>query len=153
MCVEKRLVPSLFDGVDMDPALAVFAVNLGPDVVLAVPNPTDSATNCTTQHAEAVGPFTYTSSPCLEQDEGVAVARESLMSLALGVGALVEFDTVGATGMLIGKRGDHAYSDGRSVACTAFGVVNPLEEVALEPLHQSPDYTVLIAPGGLCVGS
>jgi hypothetical protein len=153
MCVQKRLIPDLFNGIDVYPALSVLTVYLGPDVVFAVPYPADSAADCTTQHAEAVGPLTNTSSPCLEKDESITVAREAFVSLALSVGALVNLDTVGATGLFVRKRGSHADGDSGCVACTALGVVNPLEEVTLEPLHESSDDTVLVAPSGLRVRS
>jgi hypothetical protein len=153
MCVEKRLIPDLFNGIDVHPALSVLTVYFGPDVVFTVPYPTNSAAYCTTQHAEAVGPFTNTSSSCLEKDKGVAVARETFVSLALSVGALVDLDTVGTTGLFIRKRSSHTDGDGRGVTCTALGVVDPLKEVALEPLHQSSDNTVLVAPGRLGVRS
>ena len=153
MCVQKRLIPDLFDGIDVHPALAVLTVYLGPDVVFAVPYPADSAADCTTQHAEAVGPLTNTSSSCLKKDKGVTVTREAFVSLALSVGALVDLDTVGTTGLFIRKRGSHANGNGGCMACTALGVVNPLEEVTLEPLHESSDDTVLVAPGRLGVRS
>jgi hypothetical protein len=153
MCVEKRLIPDLFNGIDVHPALSVLTVYFGPDVVFAVPYPTNSAADCTTQHAEAVGPFTNTSSSCLKKDKGITVARETFVSLALSVGALVDLDTVGTTGLFVRKRGSHTDGDGGRVACTALGVVDPLEEVTLEPLHQSSDNTVLVAPGRLGVRS
>jgi hypothetical protein len=147
------LIPDLFNGIDVDPALSVLTVYFGPDVVFTVPYPTDSAADCTTQHAEAVGPFTDTSSSRLEKDESVTVAREAFVSLALSVGALVNLDTVGTTGLFVWKRSSHADGDSGCVACTALGVVNPLEKVTLEPLHKSSNDTVLVAPGGLGVGS
>ena len=153
MSVKKGLVPNFFDGIDVNPTLAVLAVYFGPDVILAVPHPAHSATNCTTQHAEAVGPFADTPSSSLEEDKGIAVTGEALVSLALSVGALVDFDTVGATGLLVGKRSSHANSNGGCMACTTLGVVDPLEERAFEPLHEGSDDTVLVAPGGLSVGS
>lgn len=153
MCVQKRLIPDLFNRIDMYPALSVLTVYLGPDVVFAVPYPADSAADCTTQHAEAVGPLTNTSSSCLKKDESVTVAREAFVSLALSVGALVNLDTVGTTGLFIRKRGSHANGNGGCMACTALGVVDPLEEVMLEPLHKSSDDTVLVAPGRLRVRS
>lgn len=153
MCVQKRLIPDLFNRIDMYPALSVLTVYLGPDVVFAVPYPADSAADCTTQHAEAVGPLTNTSSSCLKKDESVTVAREAFVSLALSVGALVNLDTVGTTGLFIRKRGSHANGNGGCMACTALGVVDPLEEVTLEPLHKSSDDTVLVAPGRLRVRS
>jgi hypothetical protein len=153
MCVKKRLIPDLFNGVDVHPALSVLTVYFGPDVVFTVPYPTNSAADCTTQHAEAVRPLTNTSSSCLEKDKGITVAREAFVSLALSVGALVDLDTVGTTGLFIRKRSGHANSNSGCVACTALGVVDPLEEVTLEPLHKSSDNTVLVAPGRLGVRS
>jgi len=153
MCVEKRLIPDLFNGIDVHPALAVLTVYFGPDVVFAVPYPTNSAADCATQHAEAVGPLTDTSSSCLKEDESVTVAREAFVSLALSVGALVNLDTVGTTGLFIRKRSSHANGDGGCMACTALGVVDPLEEVTLEPLHKSSDDTILVTPGRLGVRS
>jgi hypothetical protein len=153
MCVQKRLIPDLFNGINVHPALSVLTVYLGPDVIFAVPYPTDSAADCTTQHAEAVGPLANTSSSCLEEDESVTVAREAFVGLALSVGTLVNLDTVGTTGLFIRKRSSHADGDGGCMACTTLGVVNPLEEVTLEPLHKSSDDTVLVAPGRLRVRS
>ena len=153
MCVEKRLIPDLFNGIDMHPALSVLTVYFGPDVVFTVPHPTNSATDCATQHAEAVGPLTNTSSSCLKKDESVTVAREALVSLALSVGALVNLDTVGTTGLFIRKRSSHADGDGGCMACAALRIVDPLEEMTLEPLHESPDDTVLVTPGRLGVRS
>lgn len=153
MCVQERLVPDLFNGIDVHPALTVLTVYFGPYVVLAVPYPADSAADCTAQHTEAVGPLTNTSSSCLEEDKSVTVAGEALVSLALGVGALVDLDTVGTTGLLIRKRSRHANGNSGCMAGTTLGVVDPLEEVALEPLHKSSDDTVLVTPGRLGVRS
>ena len=153
MCVQTWLIPDLFDGIDVHPALSVLTVYFGPDVIFAVPYPTHSTADCTAQHAEAVGPLTNTSSSCLEKDESIAVAGEAFVSLALSVGTLVDLDTVGTTGLLVRKRSSHSYGDSGCMACTALGIVDPLEEVTLEPLHESPNDTVLVAPGRLGVGS
>lgn len=153
MCVQKRLVPDLFNGIDVHPALTVLTIYFGPYVVLAVPYPADSAADGTAQHAEAVGPLTNTSSSCLKEDESVAVAGEAFVSLALSVGALVDLDTIGTTGLLVGKRSGHADGNSGCMAGTTLGVVDPLEEVALEPLHKSSNDTVLVAPGRLGVRS
>lgn len=151
LSIEQRLVPDLFYGVDVYPTLAMFAVDFGPDVVLTVPDPADAATDCATQHAEAVGPLADTALSGVQQDEGVVVAGEALKGLAVGVGALVELDPVSATSLLVGDGCDHAVGDGGGVACGALWVVDPLEEVSLEPAHESSHNAVLVGPGRLRV--
>lgn len=63
--VKSRVVPCFLAGIDMDPSLLVLRVHLSPYVILGIPHPTYPATNGTTEHAEAVGPFAASSSSSL----------------------------------------------------------------------------------------
>lgn len=55
----------LFATVDMHPSFPVYAVDLGPNVVLSVPNPADPATDCPAEHPETSRPFADPSPSCL----------------------------------------------------------------------------------------
>lgn len=70
------------------------------------------------------------------------------MRLALSIAALVQLDSACATSVLIGKRVNEVSADGRRMAGRALGVVHPLEEIPLEPLHQRFDHAILVTPGG-----
>lgn len=78
------------------------AVDLGPDVILRVPDPPHSAADGAAEHGEAVGPLADAALAGLQQDEGVVVAREALEGLAELVVALVQLDSAGAAGALVG---------------------------------------------------
>lgn len=64
--VEPRVVPSLFAGIHMDPSLLLVRVDFGPYMVLGIPNPSDTAAQCTAEHAEAVGPLSDAASTGLQ---------------------------------------------------------------------------------------
>lgn len=55
--VDPWVVPDLFTGVNVDPPPLVLAVHLGPNQVLAVPDPSDPCAGSATKHAETVGEF------------------------------------------------------------------------------------------------
>jgi hypothetical protein len=86
----------------MHPALAVLAVNFGPDVIFCIPNPSDSATNGAAEHGKAVCPFSNAATSSLKQDERIVVSREALEWLAVLVAALVKLDSASATSWLVG---------------------------------------------------
>lgn len=127
------MIPCLFACVDVNPSSLVLRIDLCPDVVLRVPDPTNTTTDRPTEHAEAVGPFTNTTTTGLQELPDVRVARESFKGAAGVFRASVEFDSGGATGGLIGRRGSHASSDRRHKASRAGRVVDELEERSLEP--------------------
>ena len=52
--VHPRLIKLFLAGVDVHPSFLMFAVDLYPDVILAVPYPPDSGANSSTEHAKAV---------------------------------------------------------------------------------------------------
>lgn len=117
----------------MNPSSLVLRIDLCPDVVLRVPDPTHTTTDRPAEHAEAVGPFTNTTTTGLQKLPDVRVARESFKSAAGAFRASVEFDSGGATGGLIGRRGSHASGDCRHEASRTGRVVDELKERALEP--------------------
>ena len=65
--VNPGMVEFLFTSIDVYPSLLVITVDLDPDVIFTVPDPPDSRANCTTEHAEAVGKFSHSSFPGLQQ--------------------------------------------------------------------------------------
>lgn len=152
MSVEKRLIPSLLAHIDVHPSLPVDTVHLGPDVVLAVPYPAHPATDRSAKHAEAIGPFTHTTPPGLQEDKGVVVPWESLEGLAMRVRALVEFHSGSTTCLFLINRSHKTHSDRLRIAPAALWVVDPLEIVALEPPHERNDYAVLVSPGCFDIG-
>lgn len=83
LSVKARVVPCLLASVDVDPSLLVLGVYLGPDVVLCVPDPTNSASHGTAKHAEAVCPLSNTSSAGVQQSPNIAVPGESFVSAAV----------------------------------------------------------------------
>jgi hypothetical protein len=89
LCVEARLVPGTFTGVDMNPSSLMFRVHFGPNVVFGVPDPTDSSSDRATEHAEAIGPFAYPASSRLQQLPHIGVARESFVGGTAIIGATV----------------------------------------------------------------
>lgn len=64
--IQARLIPGALAGIDVNPSPLVFRVHFGPDVVLRIPNPTDSGSDCAAEHAKAVGPFTNSASSRLQ---------------------------------------------------------------------------------------
>lgn len=153
MCVDEGLIPSRLTNVDVNPPLAVITPDFCPDVVFAVPYPPYPAADGATEHAEAVGPFTNSSSPRLEQHEGVVVAWEALIGPAMLVRALVKLDSVCTARLFVRKRGGHSHCDCRGAAGVARRVVDPLEEALFEPTHQRSDDAVLISPRRLGVSA
>lgn len=79
LSVEQRCIPRLFAAVNMYPTLAVNTVDLCPDVVLGVPDPSHSAANRAAKHGEAVGPLSDAAASGLKQNEGVVVSGEALI--------------------------------------------------------------------------
>lgn len=65
--VQARLIPGALAGIDVDPSSLVFRVHFGPDIVLGIPNPTDSGSDCAAEHAKAVCPFANSASSRLQQ--------------------------------------------------------------------------------------
>lgn len=137
----------------MDPALAVYRVNFGPDVILRVPDPTNSRSDSSAEHSEAVGPLATSAFAGLEKDEGIVVAGEPLVVLATIMRALVGLHLVGAPGLLVWERRREANCYRGRVASRARWVVDPLEERTLEPAKQRADNAILIAPGSLLAGA
>ena len=62
----------------MDPSPLLLAVDLGPDMIFTVPDPSHSSPGSTTQHAEAVGELSSPTSLRLEQRPDISIARKSL---------------------------------------------------------------------------
>lgn len=137
----------------MYPSFAVNGVHLCPDMVLCVPDPADSRSNSSAEHAEAVGPLAASAFAGLQEDECIVVAGKSLVVSAAFVGALVGLDLIGTAGLLVGKWWRGAKCDGGRVAPRTRRVVDPLEKRALEPSQEGSDDAVLVAPGGLLAGA
>ena len=135
----------------MYPSLPVDTVDFGPDVIFAIPDPSHPAANGSAKHAEAICPLAHTTAPGVKKDKSVVVAGESLVCLTMRVRATIQLYSVCATGLLVGQGSRHSTRDGRRAASRAFRVIDPFEEIPLEPAHQRDDHTVLVSPGRLCV--
>ena len=148
LSIEPRSIPRLFTWIHMYPSLAMQAVDFGPDMVFGIPDPSHPASDSAAEHTETVRPFTNTSSSCLQQDKGIVVSWESFERLALGMRALVQLDSICASGCFIRERCRHASRNGWRPTRRAKWVIHPFEEVALEPLQQSANNAILVTPSG-----
>jgi hypothetical protein len=131
--VETGVIESLLASIHMNPSSLVFRVHFCPDMVLCIPDPTNTSTDRAAEHAEAVGPLTSSATASLKELPDVGITGESLVGAASGFGTTVEFNAGGTTGGLVGGRGSHALGDGGHAALRAWGVVDEFEERSLEP--------------------
>jgi hypothetical protein len=131
--IKTGVIEGLLACIHMHPSSLVLRVNLSPDVVLCIPDPTNTGTDSAAEHAEAVGPLACSATASLKKLPDVGITGESLVGAASGLGTTVEFYAGGATGGLIGGRGSHALGDGGHAALRARGVVDEFEERSLKP--------------------
>ena len=109
--VQARLVPGALARINMNPSPLVFRVHFSPDIILGIPDPTDTGSDCAAEHAKAVGPFANSAPSRLQQLPHIGIPGESLVGGAASIGTTVQLDSGGATGGLIGGRGGHALGD------------------------------------------
>lgn len=128
LSVKPGVVPSLLAGINVNPTLLMLRIDLGPHMILSIPDPSYAPTHSTAQHAEAVGPLSDTTSPCLKQAPDVTVSGEPLMSATRLGGAPVKFNSQSATGTLLWCGCCHTLGDGRGQAGGTGGVVHPCKE-------------------------
>lgn len=77
----------------MDPSLVMLRVDLSPAIVMRAqrPHEPDSCAHRAAEHTEAVGPFTNTAPPCLQEGPNIAVPWEALVPPAILGRTLIEF--------------------------------------------------------------
>lgn len=90
LSVQERRIPGALADINVDPLLPVCAVHFRPQMVLGIPDPSDSASQCTAKHAETCRPLADTSTLGVDQHKGIVVSWEALKRLALGIAALVQ---------------------------------------------------------------
>ena len=153
LSIEQGLIPSTLANIDVNPSLAMNTVDLCPNMILTVPDPSHSTSDSSAEHAETVGPLANSAPAGLQKYKRIVVAWESLVSTTMCMGTLIELDAVCAARLLVRKRGGHTLCNGLRVAVGTLWVIDPLEETTFEPAHECSDYAILIAPGRLCVWS
>lgn len=126
--VQARLVPGALAGINVDPSPLVFRVHFGPDMILGIPDPTDSGPDCAAEHAKAVGPFANSASSSLQQLPHIGIPWESLIGGTTSIGTTVQLDSGCAPGGLIGGGRSHALGDRGHVTSRAWRVINKLEK-------------------------
>jgi hypothetical protein len=109
--VQARLIPGALARINVDPSSLVFRVHFGPDIILGIPDPTDTGSDCAAEHAKAVGPFANSATSRLQQLPHIGIPRESLVGGAISIGTTVQLNSGCATGGLIGGRRRHALGD------------------------------------------
>src|SRR5436305_11932260 len=97
--IKSRIIPCLLTSVGVDPTLLMFGIYLSPNMVFSIPNPAYAPTNCSTKHAETIGPFTTTTSSRLKKGPYIRIARKSFV--AGTVRALIQLHPHGAASRLI----------------------------------------------------
>src|SRR6266536_2722876 len=112
----------------MDPPLLLIGIDLGPHMVLRIPYPTNTTTNSSAQHGEAVRPLSTSTPSALQQGPNIGVSRETFISSTRRLATLIQFDTGGPSSGFIWSGWGHASSEGRHIACRARRVVDELEE-------------------------
>lgn len=94
----------------------MLTVDFRPDMIFAVPDPPDSSASGTTQHAEAIGKLSSSSSPGLEQGPDIGVARESFVRRTARIRTPVQFDSSGSAGNFVRGGGRLALGDSGAMA-------------------------------------
>lgn len=95
--VDSWVVPCFFARVDVNPPSLVLAVDLDPDVVFAVPNPSDASAHGAAEHGKAVGKLTSAASAGFEQSPDISVSGEPFVGAAVAVLTSVQFDSGSAS--------------------------------------------------------
>lgn len=137
----------------MNPPSLVLAVDLGPDMVFAVPNPSDAGAHGPAEHGKTVGEFTSAASAGFEESPDVGVPGEPFISATVAILTSVEFNSGSTSSRLVGSGWCRATGHGWSITAAALWVVDKREEGALEPPQKHSDDAVLVTPFRLHVGT
>lgn len=148
-CVESGVVENILACINVYPALAVNRIDFRPRSVFRVPYPTDTRTHGAAEHGEAISPFSASSSFSLHQDECVVVSRKALVGATVGVAAFVKLDGLCTQCDLFGCWRDESLCVGITSADRALRVVDPFEEVLIEPFQQCSNYAIFMCPSWL----
>lgn len=129
----------------MDPSFLLLRVHLGPYVIFSVPYPSDAASDRTTEHTEAVGPFAAAPTPRLQEGPDITVAGEAFESAAFAGRTAVQFDARCASGPFLGGGGCHSKRNGWSSTDRTWRIIDEAEEYTLEPSRDGvrSDYSLV----------
>src|SRR5271156_3413630 len=99
--IDAWVVPHLLTCIDVDPSLLMLAVHLCPDVIFTVPHPPDPGAGCSAEHAKAIGEFSRSSSPSLQQCPNLGVSWKSVVCATSGVTAFVQLNSRRASSLFV----------------------------------------------------